>query len=166
MPVHILTTSAISSSPTLLRSKVVSTSSLSWAACKRFSRSGIAPYCNSDMRPRSLLRRATSSSCLATSRSSLNCCTPYTEAFSEFQISNKSANSFSCWASSSSKLFKRAAAALSFSLRSASRSIFNWIMCRSNLSITSGLESISIRIRLPASSIKSIALSGNWRSVI
>jgi hypothetical protein len=56
--------------------------------------------------------------------------------------------------------------AASVSFLSASRSIFSWVMRRSSSSISSGFESISIRIRLAASSIRSIALSGRWRSVM
>ena len=56
--------------------------------------------------------------------------------------------------------------ASSVSFFTASRSIFNWMMRRSSLSITSGLESISILMRLAASSIRSIALSGRKRSVM
>jgi hypothetical protein len=46
------------------------------------------------------------------------------------------------------------------------RSIFSWIRRRSSLSITSGLESISILILAAASSIRSMALSGRKRSVM
>jgi hypothetical protein len=42
----------------------------------------------------------------------------------------------------------------------------SWIMRRSSLSMTSGLESISILILAAASSIRSIALSGRKRSVM
>jgi hypothetical protein len=49
---------------------------------------------------------------------------------------------------------------------SASRSIFSWIMRRSSRSMDSGLESISMRMRDAASSIRSMALSGSWRSVM
>ncbi|CSB04904.1 Uncharacterised protein [Vibrio cholerae] len=40
------------------------------------------------------------------------------------------------------------------------------MILRSSLSRASGLESICIRMLEAASSIKSIALSGNWRSEI
>ena len=56
--------------------------------------------------------------------------------------------------------------ASSFSFFTASRSICNWIRRRSSLSITSGLESISILILEAASSIRSMALSGRKRSVM
>ena len=49
---------------------------------------------------------------------------------------------------------------------SASRSILSWMMRRSRFSISSGLDSTSMRIRLAASSIRSIALSGRKRSVM
>jgi len=42
---------------------------------------------------------------------------------------------------------------------SASCSILSWMMRRSSRSMTSGLESISMRMRAPASSIRSMALS-------
>ena len=42
----------------------------------------------------------------------------------------------------------------------------SWMMRRSSLSISSGLESISMRMRAPASSIRSMALSGSWRSAM
>ena len=56
--------------------------------------------------------------------------------------------------------------ASSFSFFTASRSIFSWMRRRSRRSITSGLESISILMREAASSIRSIALSGRKRSVM
>ncbi|CFO10122.1 Uncharacterised protein [Bordetella pertussis] len=56
--------------------------------------------------------------------------------------------------------------ASSVSFLTASRSILSWMMRRSSRSITSGLESISMRMRAPASSIRSIALSGRNRSVM
>ena len=56
--------------------------------------------------------------------------------------------------------------AASLSFFSASRSIFSWMIRRSRFSISSGLDSTSMRIRLAASSIRSIALSGRKRSVM
>jgi hypothetical protein len=58
------------------------------------------------------------------------------------------------------------AEASSFSFFTASRSILSWIRRRSSLSITSGMESISILMRLAASSMRSMALSGRKRSVM
>ena len=61
---------------------------------------------------------------------------------------------------------RRSREASSFSFFRASRSIFNWMMRRSSSSISSGLESTSMRMRLAASSIRSMALSGKKRSVM
>ena len=169
MPVHLETTSATSSSVTLLRSSLVSTwadSSASWAVCTFFSRSGITPYCSSDMRLRSPARRACSMSTRACSSSALYCWAPCRAAFSAFQISSRSAYSFSSAPMSSCSLSSRFLLASSSSLRSASRSILSWIRRRSRRSISSGMESISMRMRLAASSIRSMALSGNCRSVM
>ena len=58
----------------------------------------------------------------------------------------------------------RSREALSFSLSSAWRSISSWTMRRSTSSISWGSESISMRSRLAASSIRSMALSGRNRS--
>ena len=94
------------------------------------------------------------------------CCAPWTWAFSAFQISSRSAYSRSSLAISSSISARRLREASSFSFFTASRSIFSWIIRRSSLSISSGLESISILMRAAASSIRSIALSGRKRSVM
>ena len=56
--------------------------------------------------------------------------------------------------------------ASSVSLRSASRSISSWMRRRSSSSSSIGIESISIRSRLAASSTRSIALSGRKRSLM
>jgi hypothetical protein len=90
---------------------------------------------------------------------------PCTADFSAFQISSRSEYSF-LRAISSSISARRFCEASSFSFLTASRSILSWMMRRSSLSITSGLESISILIRAAASSIRSIALSGRKRSVM
>ena len=166
IPVQRDTTSAISSSVTLLRSSTVSRVSDSWAMASCFSNSGIRPYCSSDMRVRSPARRAASRSSLACSRSLLIWAAPCTEAFSAFQISSRSENS-RCTLSislSSNSTCLRAAGSVSFF--TASRSILSCIRRRSSLSMDSGLESISMRIRLAASSTRSMALSGSCRSVI
>jgi hypothetical protein len=68
--------------------------------------------------------------------------------------------------SASSSVLRRLREASSVSFLSASRSIFSWMMRRSSLSSASGLESISMRISEPASSIKSMALSGSCRSAM
>jgi hypothetical protein len=65
-----------------------------------------------------------------------------------------------------SSISKRFLEASSDSFFSASRSILSWISRRSRRSISSGLESISMRMREAASSTRSMALSGSWRSVM
>ncbi len=54
----------------------------------------------------------------------------------------------------------------SVSFASATRSISSWRMRRSTTSISVGIESISMRRRLAASSTRSIALSGRKRPVM
>ena len=92
-PVHLETTSAISSSVTLLRSSVNSceplfSASASDASC--FSSSGIRPYCNSDIFCKSPERRAASNSSRACSSASLALLAPSNRAFSFFQTSSSS----------------------------------------------------------------------------
>ncbi len=166
MPVHLETTSAISSSVTLLRTSVGALVSASCAAWMRFSSSGIFPYCSSDMRARSPARRAASKSRRARSSSSLMLAAPCTAAFSAFQVSSRSAYSRSSAPSCSSSASSRFFDASSVSFFSASRSILSCTMRRSRRSSSSGFESISMRIRDAASSIRSIALSGSCRSVM
>ncbi|MNM88679.1 hypothetical protein D3C81_1009020 [compost metagenome] len=166
MPVHLDTTSAISSSVTRLRSNWFSRGSRSSTVASLRSSSGMVPYCSSAMRCRSARRRAASMSALACSSCCWICAEPCTSAFSDFQISSRSAYSRSSLAMSSSSLARRFLVASSVSFFSASRSIFSWIRRRSRRSSSSGLESISMRMRLPASSIRSMALSGSWRSVM
>ena len=69
-------------------------------------------------------------------------------------------------ASSFSSFSSRSFDALSVSLRSASRSISSCMMRRSTSSSSAGIESISMRSRDAASSIRSMALSGRNRSVM
>ncbi len=76
-----------------------------------------------------------------------------------FFSSLRSASSFSSFCS-------RSFDALSFSLRSASRSISSCMMRRCTSSSSAGIESISMRRRAAASSIRSMALSGRNRSVM
>ena len=166
IPVHLETTSAISSSVTLLRSSCISCVSAASAAASCFSSSGIRPYCSSDARVRSPARCAVSSSMRARSSSSFIWLAPCTAAFSDFQISSRSENSRSSESISSCRASRRFFDASSDSFLSASRSILSWIRRRSRRSIASGLESISMRMRLAASSTRSIALSGNWRSAM
>ncbi len=166
MPVHLETTSAISSSVTRLRSSVISIIS-AWLAISSWrSSSGMRPYCNSDILPRSPARRALSRSILACSNWLLIFCEPCNAAFSVFQISSRSAYSRSTLRMTSFNSSRRFLELASVSFFNASRSILSWIRRRSRRSSGSGLESISMRIWLPASSTRSIALSGNWRSAI
>ena len=125
IPVQRDTTSAISSSVTLLRNSTVSWVSDSWAIASCFSSSGIRPYCSSDMRVRSPARLAVSRSSFACSRSLLIWAAPCTEAFSDFQISSRSENSRSTFSISlsSSSTCLRAAGVVSFF--TASRSILS-----------------------------------------
>ena len=68
-------------------------------------------------------------------------------------------------ASSWSSLARRSTDTASVSLASATRSISSWRMRRSTTSISVGMESISMRRRLAASSTRSMALSGRKRPV-
>ena len=68
-------------------------------------------------------------------------------------------------ANSSSRRASRSAEALSVSLARAMRSISSWRMRRVTTSSSVGMESISMRSRLAASSIRSMALSGRNRPV-
>ena len=80
-------------------------------------------------------------------------------AFISFDCSRRSA-------SSRSIASRRAALASSFSFFSAWSSISSCWMRRSTSSISVGIESISMRSREAASSIRSIALSGRKRSAM
>ena len=66
---------------------------------------------------------------------------------------------------SSSRRARRSAEALSVSFASAIRSISSWRRRRVTTSSSVGIESISMRSRLAASSIRSMALSGRNRPV-
>ena len=173
MPVARLTTSAISSAPTSVRSILFFCAGACSAvfstvdACFNCASScGNLPYCNSETFCHSPLRVASSISNFIFSMASLIWLVPCTWAFSAFQISSKSEYSLVNLVISSSIKPKRLSELSSFSRLTASRSIFNWINRRSNLSKLSGLESISILMREAASSIKSMALSGKNRSVM
>jgi hypothetical protein len=67
--------------------------------------------------------------------------------------------------SSRSSASRRSTDAASVSLASATRSISSWRMRRSTTSTSVGMESISMRSRLAASSTRSMALSGRKRPV-
>ena len=129
MPVARLTTSAISSAPTSTRSilcLVCSELNSALEACLSCaSKAGNLPYCNSETFCHSPLRVASSISNFTFSIASLMCAEPCTCAFSAFQISSKSAYSFSSLLISSSIKPKRFLLPSSFSRRTASRSIFS-----------------------------------------
>ncbi len=172
MPVARETTSAISSAPTCVRSSFGFSASPSLrdaasSACfSCASSSGRRPYCSSETCCQFDWRLASSIWWRMRSISSLMWVVPCTAAFSAFRISSKSLYSRSRRAISSPIKSSRRSEASSVSLRTASRSIFSWIRRRSSLSMTSGLESISILIFEAASSIRSMALSGRKRSLM
>ena len=166
IPVHLDTTSAISSA---------STSSLIilavfWSSISCFFSSSIfssncfnLPYLISATVPKSPFRSACSASILSSSISCLAFCMASTWFFSashfasrldliSFRLAISFFIDFSFW--------------LSFSLLIASFSISNCMIFRSTSSNSSGLLLISIRNLEAASSIKSIALSGRKRSVM
>ena len=168
MPVMRDTISATSSAPTLVRNSLL----LAWAsgllsiACSCCPNLGSSPYSNSEARAKSPWRLACSILTFTSSICFLMSAVPADAAFSAFQISSKSAYSFCKPAISSSINSKRFLLASSLSFSTCIFSILSWMMRRSSLSICSGLESNSILMRLAASSIKSMALSGRKRSVI
>ena len=164
IPVQRSTTSAICSGRTA--SETNASPSRASASTNCFSSAGSVPYCNSPALAKSPSRLATSSS--ARPRSS---CSFRSRAFSRLSRSichlavmpadccNRSDSSFSNRSS-------RSLLAASSSFFNASASICNCRIWRSRASNSSGLESTSIRRRLAASSIRSIALSGRKRSVM
>ncbi len=170
MPVARLTTSAISSAPTWVRSSLFFCTPPSASRCAasfNFASScGSLPYCSSATFSSLPSRCSLTMSAFTRSISSFTFAAPCAAPFSVFHISSRSAYSRDRLAISSSIRRKRFCEASSFSFFTASRSIFNWIRRRSSLSITSGLESISILMRAAASSMRSMALSGRKRSVM
>ncbi|MNN06211.1 hypothetical protein D3C81_1189940 [compost metagenome] len=125
MPVHLDTTSAISSSVTLLRSSWFSVLPCWSTICRLRSRSGMTPYCSSAMRLRSPLRRAASSSWRACSIFCWICAEPCTSAFSDAQISSRSEYSRSRRSISSVSFSRRFFAASSSSFFRAWDSTFS-----------------------------------------
>ncbi len=91
IPVHLATTSAISSSVTLLRNSFFSTSSWETALASCFSNWGMTLYWISAIFSRLPERWATSRSTLACSSSLLIWVAPCIEAFSAVQICSRSA---------------------------------------------------------------------------
>ena len=166
IPVQRASTSAISTSVTLLRSSFIVLPSDWVAASSCFSKSGNLPYWISDILAKSPTRRACSSEIFACSISALMFWVPLRDAFSAFHSSSSSEYSRSLCSNSSLSISRRFLLASSDSLFSACCSSLSWIMRRSKRSSDSGLESICIRMLDAASSIKSIALSGSWRSAI
>ena len=162
------TISATSSAPTSVRKSLFCflPSELLSAACNCAPNFGNSPYSSSDARAKSPWRLACSILTLMSSICFLMSAVLDDAAFSAFQISSKSAYSFCSPSISSSINSRRFLLASSVSLATCIFSILSWIMRRSSLSICSGLLSSSILMRLAASSIKSIALSGRKRSVM
>ena len=85
-------------------------------------------------------------------------------SFSFCQCATIASRSSASSASSASIASRRCFDASSVSLASAAFSISSWRMRRSTTSISNGIESISMRRRDAASSMRSIALSGSWRA--
>ena len=149
MPVHLETTSAISSSVTLLRTSCRRLVSRRPAPRRGASRAPeCLPYCSSAMRARSPARRAASSSRRVRVRAPPGsarrpAARPSRPSRSPRgrRIPSRSAPSVS------SSVARRLREASSFSFFSASRSILSWMMRRSSRSSASGLESISMRMR-------------------
>ncbi|MNZ89001.1 hypothetical protein D3C78_1079040 [compost metagenome] len=131
MPVARLTTSAISSAPTWVRSSRCTgalpspPASLACASLSCFSSAGSLPYCSSA----TLLKspwRLSSSICMRIWSTSLRICSePWALAFSLFQMSSRSAYSRSRLPSSSSISDRRFCEDSSFSFFMASRSILS-----------------------------------------
>ncbi len=161
MPVQRDTTPAISSSVTSSLSRALSV--CPDASASFFSSSGILPYCSSPAFCRSPPRCACSSSIRAWSRSSLIRASAWILSRSFCQ---RVVSSLDCCSSSDSSLrrfSRRSFEASSVSFCNACSSIRSWMIRRSSPSISSGLLSTSMRMRLAASSIRSIALSGRKR---
>ncbi len=169
MPVHLATTSAMSSASTSSLSIFCfawSSASFLFSSRSCFSSSGSVPYWSSAAFARSPLRVTASiwkracSICSFVERifwiASFSCCQC---AFMPAEVSRSSASSFSTFP-------RRSFEALSVSFLSAWRSISSWMSLRSTSSISVGMESISMRRREAASSMRSMALSGRNRSVM
>ena len=166
MPVHLETTSAISSSVTLLRTSGGAFSSARLRRCRRFSSSGMLAVlqlrhaCQVAGAARLLELQARALEFLADLRRALERGLLGLPDLLEVGV---------LLLEPGERLLQASPGALeasSFSFFSASCSIFSWMMRRSSWSSASGLESISMRMRAAASSIRSMALSGSWRSVM
>ena len=161
-----LTICAISSPSISSLRSLFSPFSLPWIDWSFFSNSINLPYLSSAAVCKSVLRSASAIFVLTLSISSLIPASPWIVLFS----TSHWAFNFPILPSKSSisevnlSILARHSGEVSFF--KASRSISNWIFWRNITSISSGIESISIRRADAASSIKSIALSGKNLSVI
>ena len=169
IPVHLETMSAISSAVTSCFNKefsFVPISALFCCSCNSFSRVASLPYFNSANLFKSYSLSAFSISSLTFSISFLIFLTFKISSFSSSHLEVTIFFSSLVSASSFSKTFN-----LSFEASSVSfcRALISISICKAflvNLSNSSGIESISVLIIAAASSIKSIALSGNFLSLI
>ena len=164
IPVQRLTTAAISWSVTSSRSIAPADACAASASC--FSSPGMRPYWISPAFAKSPDRCACSNSSRAPSSASLIFASPAILSFSACQRVVSAPDCSSRLANSPSSVPSRSFDAASVSRFSASRSILSCMIRRSRFSISSGLDSTSIRNRDAASSIRSIALSGKNRSAI
>ncbi|GBD30265.1 hypothetical protein HRbin32_01368 [bacterium HR32] len=168
IPVHLLTTSAMSSASTSsFRSRCGPRArSSASAASSCLASSGRVPYRRRAARSRSATRSACSSSTFVRSICSLMERIRCTICFSRSQRWRRASLSWRRRASSCSSFSNRSRDAGSVSRRSASRSISNCMIRRSISSSSAGLLSISIRSLAAASSMRSMALSGRKRSLM
>ena len=166
MPVHAETTSATS---------VADTSSLTiggvlspaWLACpSSASRAGISPYRIWDARVRSPSRWARSASIRSRSMCSVISPTRFRPDFSDCHRASSPRSSSFASASSALSRANRSFEPGSSSFSSANACMVIRSIERRSLSISSGEESISMRSRDAASSIRSMALSGSCRLVM
>ena len=163
-PVQRDTTAAMSSGMTSSLTPLPPTTSWPSASLSLRSRSGITPYASSPALPSSPLRWAISSSERALSSCSLIFCESASLSLADFHEAVRAADFCSSPLSSFSSFCSRSLDAVSDSFFNASRSILSRMMRRSSSSSSSGLLSTCMRMRLAASSIKSMALSGRKRS--
>ena len=166
IPVHFETTSSISVAVTSSFRSLLLVCSLFWQAFSFFSSSRSFPYLSSAALCKSVFLSASSIWVLTLFIASLMSASDVIDAFSFSHWAFKTlillSSSVTCFVISSTFAF----ASSESSFFNASRSISSWIFWRIIVSISSGIESISIRNELAASSIKSIALSGRNLSVI
>ena len=136
------------------------------ASVSCFSRAGISPYRRRDARSRLPSRWLRSASMRRPSSRVLSSPIRLSSARS-FSQRAESSPSFADFSAKSSRNFaRRSLEAASFSFASASSSSFSRSTIRRSSSISIGAESISMRRRDAASSIRSMALSGSCRPVM